>query len=151
MRAIRSAHDGNAPLSPTIATRVVEEIAQGGGAPAEVDDLTPRERDVLVLIARGRSNKLIALELGVAEKTVKTHVSHIFAKLGLTDRTQAAPLRRPPRPRRETLAVLGPIPDGKRAVAGVASMACTPPSSPAPPAASDSLWPAPSPSEGGGS
>ena len=90
VRAIRSAHDGNAPLSPTIATRVVEEIAQGGGAPAEVDDLTPRERDVLILIARGRSNKVIALELGVAEKTVKTHVSHILGKLGLTDRTQAA-------------------------------------------------------------
>ncbi len=90
VRAIRAAHGGNAPLSPTIATRVVEEIAQGGGAPAEVDDLTPRERDVLVLIARGRSNKVIALELGVAEKTVKTHVSHIFGKLGLTDRTQAA-------------------------------------------------------------
>ena len=90
MRAIRSAHDGNAPLSPTIATRVVEEIAQGGGAPAQVDDLTPRERDVLILIARGRSNKVIALELGVAEKTVKTHVSHILGKLDLTDRTQAA-------------------------------------------------------------
>ena len=90
MRAIRAAHDGNAPLSPTIATRVVEEIAHGGGAPAEVDDLTPRERDVLILIARGRSNKVIALELGVAEKTVKTHVSHILGKLGLTDRTQAA-------------------------------------------------------------
>jgi two-component system, NarL family, response regulator LiaR len=90
VRAIRSAHDGNAPLSPTIATRVVEEIAQGGGAPAQVDDLTPRERDVLILIARGRSNKAIALELGVAEKTVKTHVSHILGKLGLTDRTQAA-------------------------------------------------------------
>ena len=90
VRAIRSAVDGNAPLSPTIATRVVEEIAHGGGAPAEVDDLTPRERDVLILIARGRSNKVIALELGVAEKTVKTHVSHILGKLGLTDRTQAA-------------------------------------------------------------
>ncbi len=90
VRAIRAAHGGNAPLSPAIATRVVEEIAQGGGAPAEVDDLTPRERDVLILIARGRSNKVIALELGVAEKTVKTHVSHIFGKLGLTDRTQAA-------------------------------------------------------------
>jgi DNA-binding NarL/FixJ family response regulator len=90
VRAIRAAADGNAPLSPTIVTRVVEEIAQGGGAPAEVDDLTPRERDVLLLIARGRSNKVIALELGVAEKTVKTHVSHILGKLGLTDRTQAA-------------------------------------------------------------
>jgi DNA-binding NarL/FixJ family response regulator len=90
VRAIRSAADGNAPLSPAIATRVVEEIAAGGGAPAAVDDLTPRERDVLVLIARGRSNKVIALELGVAEKTVKTHVSHILGKLNLTDRTQAA-------------------------------------------------------------
>ena len=90
VRAIRAAADGNAPLSPTIVTRVVEEIAQGGGAPAEVDDLTPRERDVLILIARGRSNKVIALELGVAEKTVKTHVSHILGKLSLTDRTQAA-------------------------------------------------------------
>lgn len=90
VRAIRSVSDGDTPLSPTIATRIVEEIAQGGGAPADVDDLTPRERDVLVLIARGRSNKVIALELGVAEKTVKTHVSHILAKLGLTDRTQAA-------------------------------------------------------------
>ena len=90
VRAIRSAADGNTPLSPTIATRVVEEIAHGGGAPAQVDDLTPRERDVLILIARGRSNKVIALELGVAEKTVKTHVSHILGKLSLTDRTQAA-------------------------------------------------------------
>jgi DNA-binding NarL/FixJ family response regulator len=90
VRSIRTVVDGNTPLSPTIATRVVEEIAQGGGAPAEVDDLTPRERDVLILIARGRSNKVIALELGVAEKTVKTHVSHILGKLDLTDRTQAA-------------------------------------------------------------
>jgi DNA-binding NarL/FixJ family response regulator len=89
VKAIRSAHGGDSPLSPAIATRVVEEIAHGG-APAEVDDLTPRERDVLLLIARGRSNKVIALELGVAEKTVKTHVSHILGKLGLSDRTQAA-------------------------------------------------------------
>jgi DNA-binding NarL/FixJ family response regulator len=90
VKAIRAAHNGTSPLSPTIATRVVEEIAAGGGAPAQVDDLTPRERDVLVLIAKGRSNKVIALELGVAEKTVKTHVSHILGKLDLTDRTQAA-------------------------------------------------------------
>jgi DNA-binding NarL/FixJ family response regulator len=88
VRAIRSAHAGQSPLSPAIATRVVEEVAQGGtAAPSE---LTPRELDVLTLIARGRSNKVIARELGVAEKTVKTHVSHILGKLGLTDRTQAA-------------------------------------------------------------
>jgi DNA-binding NarL/FixJ family response regulator len=88
VRAIRSAQDGQSPLSPAIATRVVEEVAHGGtAAPGE---LTPRELDVLILIARGRSNKVIARELGVAEKTVKTHVSHILGKLGLTDRTQAA-------------------------------------------------------------
>jgi DNA-binding NarL/FixJ family response regulator len=88
VRAIRSAHAGQSPLSPAVATRIVEEVAHGGGgAPGE---LTPRELDVLTLIARGRSNKVIARELGVAEKTVKTHVSHILGKLGLTDRTQAA-------------------------------------------------------------
>jgi DNA-binding NarL/FixJ family response regulator len=88
VRAIRAAHAGQSPLSPTVATRIVEEVAHGGTtAPGE---LTPRELDVLTLIARGRSNKVIALELGVAEKTVKTHVSHILGKLGLTDRTQAA-------------------------------------------------------------
>jgi DNA-binding NarL/FixJ family response regulator len=88
VRAIRSAHAGESPLSPAIATRVVEEVAQG--AVSARDDLTPRELDVLSLIARGRSNKVIARELGVAEKTVKTHVSHILAKLGVSDRTQAA-------------------------------------------------------------
>ncbi len=88
VKAIRSAHAGDSPLSPAIATRVVEEVAQG--SVHAHDDLTPRELDVLTLIARGRSNKVIALELGVAEKTVKTHVSHILAKLGVSDRTQAA-------------------------------------------------------------
>ncbi len=52
--------------------------------------LTSREREVLALIARGLPNKLIARELGIAEKTVKTHVGHVLAKLGVTDRTQAA-------------------------------------------------------------
>ena len=88
VRAIRSAHAGQSPLSPAVATRIVEEVAHGGTAAP--GDLTPRELDVLTLIARGRSNKVIAHELGVAEKTVKTHVSHILGKLGLTDRTQAA-------------------------------------------------------------
>jgi DNA-binding NarL/FixJ family response regulator len=89
VRAIRSAHAGEAPLSPATATRVVEELVRGG-RPRAADLLTPRELDVLRLIARGRSNKRIALELGVAEKTVKTHVGHLLGKLGLTDRTQAA-------------------------------------------------------------
>jgi DNA-binding NarL/FixJ family response regulator len=68
---------------------MVEEIAHGG-RPRATDLLTPRELDVLRLIARGRSNKRIALELGVSEKTVKTHVGHLLAKLDLADRTQAA-------------------------------------------------------------
>ena len=91
VRSIRTAHSGGAPLSPAVAARVVEELASGGGAGrAAADDLTPRELEVLCLIARGQSNKRIALELGVAEKTVKTHVSAVLSKLHLTDRTQAA-------------------------------------------------------------
>ena len=90
VRAIRTAHAGHAPLSPAVAARVVEEIAHGGDRAPQADELTPRELEVLRLIAGGRSNKRIALELGVAEKTVKTHVSHVLAKLGLSDRTQAA-------------------------------------------------------------
>ena len=90
VKAIRTAHAGQAPLSPAVAARVVEELAHGGGRGGAADELTPRELEVLRLIARGRSNKRIALELGVAEKTVKTHVSHVLAKLGLSDRTQAA-------------------------------------------------------------
>jgi NarL family two-component system response regulator LiaR len=58
--------------------------------PEPLDDLTPRERDVLVLIGRGFPNKQIARELDIAEKTVKTHVGHVLAKLGVADRTQAA-------------------------------------------------------------
>jgi NarL family two-component system response regulator LiaR len=89
VRAIRSAHAGQSPLSPATATRIVAELARGG-RPRAAELLTPRELEVLRLIAQGRSNKRIALELGVAEKTVKTHVGHMLGKLGLSDRTQAA-------------------------------------------------------------
>jgi two-component system, NarL family, response regulator LiaR len=89
VRAIRTAHAGQSALSPAVATRVVEQLA-AGGRPRALDLLTPRELEVLRLIARGHSNKRIALELGVAEKTIKTHVGHVLAKLDLTDRTQAA-------------------------------------------------------------
>jgi NarL family two-component system response regulator LiaR len=88
-RAIRAAHAGEALLDPAVAARLVEAISQSAGAPAP-ERLTPREREVLALIGRGLSNKRIARELGVAEKTVKTHVGHVLAKLGVTDRTQAA-------------------------------------------------------------
>ena len=89
VRAIRTAHAGQATLSPAIATRVIDQIATAT-RPRALDVLTPRELEVLRLIARGHSNKRIALELGVAEKTVKTHVGHVLAKLGVPDRTSAA-------------------------------------------------------------
>jgi DNA-binding NarL/FixJ family response regulator len=93
-RAVRAAHAGEALLDPSVAARLVEAIAAPAGsaaAPADrADQLTPREREVLELIGAGRSNKRIALELGVSEKTVKTHVGHVLAKLGVADRTSAA-------------------------------------------------------------
>jgi two-component system, NarL family, response regulator LiaR len=89
VKAIRTVHAGEGLLHPAVAARLMEEVAAGGANEAP-DNLTPRERDVVGLIARGLSNKRIALELGIAEKTVKTHVSSILGKLGLTDRTQVA-------------------------------------------------------------
>jgi NarL family two-component system response regulator LiaR len=90
-RAIVAAHRGEAIIDPSAAARLVQALAEGS-APrhAEAERLTRREREVLELIAGGRSNKRIALELGIAEKTVKTHVGHLLAKLGVADRTQAA-------------------------------------------------------------
>ena len=87
-RAVRAAHSGQALIDPTVAARLVDTLAEGPDENAA--QLTPRENQVFDLIARGFSNKRIALELGVAEKTVKTHVSHVLAKLGVADRTQAA-------------------------------------------------------------
>jgi two-component system, NarL family, response regulator LiaR len=88
-RAVRAAHAGEALIDPVVAARLVETLAADGGE-EPLDRLTPREREVLVLIGRGFPNKLIARELDVAEKTVKTHVGHLLAKLGVSDRTQAA-------------------------------------------------------------
>jgi DNA-binding NarL/FixJ family response regulator len=97
-RAVRSACADEALIDPTVAARLLHTLSSDGrgpgrGAPAAdeaLDQLTRREREVLGLIALGHSNKRIALELGVAEKTVKTHVGHLLAKLGVADRTQAA-------------------------------------------------------------
>ena len=87
-RAVRAAHDGQAIIAPAAAARLVDAIANDGPSPRE--QLTAREREVLDLIAHGRSNKRIALELGISEKTVKAHVGRVLAKLDVADRTQAA-------------------------------------------------------------
>jgi NarL family two-component system response regulator LiaR len=87
--AIRTVHAGEALLHPAAAARVMAELVESG-RPEPAALLTPRESEVLALIARGQPNKVIARELGVSEKTVKTHVSNLLGKLGVTDRTQAA-------------------------------------------------------------
>jgi NarL family two-component system response regulator LiaR len=87
--AIRLVHEGEALLDPQIAGRVMEEVARPSPS-ADVSMLTPREREVLRLLARGLSNRELADTLVVSEKTVKTHVSSILMKLGVHDRTQAA-------------------------------------------------------------
>ena len=81
--AVRSVAAGHLLLEPAAVAALI-------AAPAEGSTLTARERDVLLLLAEGRSNREIARALAVAEKTVKTHVSSILLKLGLADRTQAA-------------------------------------------------------------
>jgi len=91
-RAVRGACAGEAIIDPFVAARLLHRLGEDPPAadPGTAEQLTRREREVLELIAAGRSNKRIALELGIAEKTVKTHVGHLLAKLGVADRTQAA-------------------------------------------------------------
>jgi DNA-binding NarL/FixJ family response regulator len=83
--AIRAVHAGHVLLHPDVARQLAD-----GGPPPEAAHLTTREREVLSEVAQGRSNREIARALGLAEKTVKTHVSAILTKLGVQDRTQAA-------------------------------------------------------------
>ncbi|MFV0259994.1 MAG: response regulator [Acidimicrobiales bacterium] len=101
-QAVRVVHGGDALLAPSVTRRLIERYAAepgvDGGTSASpgaraartaVQLLTDRERDVLMLMGRGRSNGEIAADMFVAETTVKTHVGRIFAKLGARDRTQA--------------------------------------------------------------
>lgn len=85
-RAIKAAAAGQVQLSPQAAARLMREVRP----PDSPDDLTPRETEVLRLLARGLANKEIARDLSIGEKTVKTHVSNILSKLGVLSRTQAA-------------------------------------------------------------
>jgi DNA-binding NarL/FixJ family response regulator len=89
VRAVRSVHDGHTLLAPEAAGTLLRAGA-AGPAVHGVGALTSREREVLAQIADGRSNREIARLLHVSEKTVKTHVSAVLAKLGVADRTQAA-------------------------------------------------------------
>ena len=93
LAAVRTVAAGDSLLSPSVTSRVIARMA---GAPApdpererRIEELTPREREVLVLIARGRSNGEIAADLVIEESTVKTHVKRVLRKLGARDRVQA--------------------------------------------------------------
>jgi DNA-binding NarL/FixJ family response regulator len=84
-RAIKAAAAGQVQLSPSVAARLLREVP----APRQPEPLTERETEVLHHLAQGKSNKEIAAALVIAEKTVRTHVSSILGKLGVTSRTQA--------------------------------------------------------------
>ena len=91
---IRAVASGEALLAPSVTRRMIEEFVRrppnaARPAPRELEQLTAREREVLVLMARGLSNAELAKEFVVSEATVKTHVAHMLAKLGLRDRVQA--------------------------------------------------------------
>jgi DNA-binding NarL/FixJ family response regulator len=83
---VRAAAAGESPLTPRVALTVVRELR--GSAPTET--LSDREREVLALVGAGVANKQIALRLGISPKTVKSHLSHIFRRIGVQDRLQAA-------------------------------------------------------------
>jgi DNA-binding NarL/FixJ family response regulator len=87
--AVRAAHRGELQLDPAIARRLVSSIGTGPRSDL-ADELTPREVEVLRLVAAGKANKQIAAELSISERTARTHVSHILRKLSLSSRTQAA-------------------------------------------------------------
>jgi DNA-binding NarL/FixJ family response regulator len=86
IRGLQAAARGESPLAPKAAQALVAARAEQQGDP----ELTPREREVLALLADGLPNKLIARRLDISEKTVKAHLTSIFQRIGVTDRTQAA-------------------------------------------------------------
>jgi DNA-binding NarL/FixJ family response regulator len=95
LQAVRVVAAGEALLSPSITRRLIADYARRpppSERPAALDELTPRELEVLRLIARGLSNRDIARKLVLGDATIKTHVARIFAKLDLHDRTQAVVL-----------------------------------------------------------
>ena len=95
IHAVRVVAAGDALLAPSVTRRIIEQFARRPVEPdvrERLDSLTQREREVLVMLARGNSNAELAAELFVTEGTIKTHVSSLLAKLGLRDRVQAVVL-----------------------------------------------------------
>jgi len=90
--SVRLVRTGDALLAPSITRRLVERFAAPEPGKRDLEGLTNREREVLTLLARGRSNPELAADLHLSEATVKTHVTHILTKLGLRDRVQAVVL-----------------------------------------------------------
>lgn len=88
--AIRNVHQGKSSLDPEIALKVIHELNKPPGLPLTEEPLTARELEILQLVARGLSNQEIAEELVISERTARTHISNILAKLHLANRTQAA-------------------------------------------------------------
>lgn len=89
--AIRAIHKGYTQLAPGLVEKIIAKVPTASPAPPPgLDDLTPREQDVLQLIAKGASNREIAQSLYISEGTVKNHVTNILTRLNLRDRTQAA-------------------------------------------------------------
>ena len=89
VRAVRAAHHGELTLDPALARRLMNSL-RARQDPSPADELTPREREILALVARGSSNQEIATQLVISERTARTHVSNILRKLNLRSRTQAA-------------------------------------------------------------
>ncbi|MGW4960389.1 response regulator [Nonomuraea sp. NPDC004186] len=92
IEGVRVVHRGESAVAPRLLTRLIGafiHVSRPRQVPAELDGLTDREREVLVLIARGRSNTEIAQDLSVSPSTVKNHVTSLFAKIGVRDRAQA--------------------------------------------------------------
>ena len=88
--AVRAAHAGEVHLDPAVARLLAQRMRERKTSPQLVEPLTEREKEVLSLVGQGASNKEIASELFITERTARTHVSNILGKLGLSSRTQAA-------------------------------------------------------------
>jgi len=92
LQGILTVASGRAMLHPLVTQQLITQFAKMAGGDAKPKELSKREREVLQLLAYGKANKEIAKALGIGAQTVKTHISHIFTKLGAADRTDAVAL-----------------------------------------------------------